>query len=304
MRIVPRRAAPPAPAPYAAADTAFAEAKTYLSSREARQMSESDLERELDRRGRELMRKLLRSHLDQRSPGEAEGPVAGADGVERRERRLHKRAVEDDLRHGGRQPRRLRGSRSRQSASAGRVAEPAAGALLAGGASAGGGGGLVAVVRRSAVGYVRQHRRGGAEASGGAVGGSRGRGLRRVLRVAPRGVGRAGTGGVGGRAHLRRQGGGAAPRGPARGDAQGGGAAPPATGAAVSVQPPEAGREEALEADGDGGRRLFGRAVRAERGGVPAELDAPAAGGHDGEDQESQDTGAAPPGGEAGVGEP
>ena len=94
MRVVPRRPAPPAPAPYAAADTAFAEAKTYLSSREARQMSESDLERELDRRGRELMRKLLRGHLDQRSPGEAAGPVAGADGVERRERRLHKRAVE------------------------------------------------------------------------------------------------------------------------------------------------------------------------------------------------------------------
>ena len=57
-------------------------------------MSESDLERELDRRGRELMQKLLQGHLDQRRPGEAAGPVAGSDGVECRERRVHERAVE------------------------------------------------------------------------------------------------------------------------------------------------------------------------------------------------------------------
>ena len=57
-------------------------------------MSESDLERELHRRGQDLMRKLLQGHLDQRRPAEAAGPVAGADGVERRERRVHKRAVE------------------------------------------------------------------------------------------------------------------------------------------------------------------------------------------------------------------
>ena len=94
MRVVPHPAAASAPAPYAAADEAFAEAKAYLSSREARQMSESDLERELHRRGQELMQKLLQGHLDQRSPGEAAGPVAGPDGVECRERRVHKRAVE------------------------------------------------------------------------------------------------------------------------------------------------------------------------------------------------------------------
>ena len=69
MRVVPHPAAASAPAPYAAAETAFAEAKAYLSSREARQMSESDLERELHRRGQELMQKLLQGHLDQRSPG-------------------------------------------------------------------------------------------------------------------------------------------------------------------------------------------------------------------------------------------
>ena len=55
MQVVPRRTAPPAPAPYAAAEASFAETKAYLSSREALQMRESDLERELNRRGQELM---------------------------------------------------------------------------------------------------------------------------------------------------------------------------------------------------------------------------------------------------------
>ena len=94
MRIVAHRAAPSAPAPYASADALFADAKAYLSSREALQMSESDLERELHRRGQELVRKLLQGHLDQRSPGEAVGPVEGADGVERSERRVHDRRLE------------------------------------------------------------------------------------------------------------------------------------------------------------------------------------------------------------------
>ena len=94
MQVVPPCAAPPAPAPYAAAETAFAETKAYLSSHEALQMSESDLERELHRRGQELMRKLLEGHLDQRSPGEATGPVEGADGVERPEQRVHDRRLE------------------------------------------------------------------------------------------------------------------------------------------------------------------------------------------------------------------
>ena len=94
MRAVAPSAAAPDPAPYAAADAAFAAAKAYLCSREARQMSESDLERELHRRGQELMRKLLQGHLDQRSPGEVAGPVAGADDVERLERRVHERHLE------------------------------------------------------------------------------------------------------------------------------------------------------------------------------------------------------------------
>ncbi|MCH7746719.1 MAG: ISKra4 family transposase [Acidobacteria bacterium] len=85
---------PPVDAPYAAAEAAFAQAKAYLSSRDAQHMSESDLERELHRRGQELMRKLLQGHLEQRSPGEAAGPVEGADGVARSERRVHARHLE------------------------------------------------------------------------------------------------------------------------------------------------------------------------------------------------------------------
>ena len=97
MRAVAHRAALPNHVPYAA-EAAFAEAKAFLCSREARQMSESDLERALHRRGQELVHKLLQGHLEQRSPREAAGPVEGGD-EEALEahgdggRRLHGRAV-------------------------------------------------------------------------------------------------------------------------------------------------------------------------------------------------------------------
>ena len=67
----------------------FADAKAFLSSSEARQMSESELERELHRRGQELIRKLLQEHHDQRSPGETAGPAEDASGVECSEPCLH-----------------------------------------------------------------------------------------------------------------------------------------------------------------------------------------------------------------------
>ena len=53
MRDVAHSAASPDQAPYAVAEAVFADAKAYLSSREAQQMSESELERELHRRGQE-----------------------------------------------------------------------------------------------------------------------------------------------------------------------------------------------------------------------------------------------------------
>ena len=82
----------PSPAPCAAADAVFADAKAFLASNEARQMSESELERELHRRGQKLVRKLLQGHHDQRSPGQVAGPAEDASGVEcsaRREQDSH-----------------------------------------------------------------------------------------------------------------------------------------------------------------------------------------------------------------------
>ena len=83
---VPRTGVPcidlPSRAPCAAADAVFADAKAFLSSSEARQMSESELERELHRRRQDLVRKLLQGHRDQRSPKEAAGPAEDTSGVE------------------------------------------------------------------------------------------------------------------------------------------------------------------------------------------------------------------------------
>ena len=84
-----------------AADAVFADAKAFLSSSEARQMSESELERELHRRGQELIRKLLQEHHDQRSPGETAGPAEDASGVECSEPCVHDSPTErtSDARH-------------------------------------------------------------------------------------------------------------------------------------------------------------------------------------------------------------
>ena len=87
MRARVPSASSPEQTPYAAADAAFAEATAYLASREAQQMSESELERELHRLGQELMDKLLQGHREQRnSPAEAADPVEGTDEVDVMER--------------------------------------------------------------------------------------------------------------------------------------------------------------------------------------------------------------------------
>ena len=95
---VPRTGVPcidlPSRAPCAAADAVFADAKAFLSSSEARQMSESELERELHRRRQDLARKLLQGHRDQRSPKEAAGPAEDTSGVECSEPREHESHAE------------------------------------------------------------------------------------------------------------------------------------------------------------------------------------------------------------------
>jgi hypothetical protein len=67
--------------PFAAADQAYATITQFLRSPEARQVKHSDLERQLEGMGRELMRKLLQAHLDLRQPGEAVEPVQDAAGT-------------------------------------------------------------------------------------------------------------------------------------------------------------------------------------------------------------------------------
>jgi len=65
----------------------------YLHSPERQSMSHSDLERELEIQGRELLRRLYQEHLQLRGMGEAGEPVQGADGVERTQRRTHKKGL-------------------------------------------------------------------------------------------------------------------------------------------------------------------------------------------------------------------
>lgn len=80
--------------PFAQARQSFGAIETFLGSKEACSLKESDLERELEKRGRELMRQLLQAHIEVRGPGEAAGPVKGGDGEERVQQRLHDRGLE------------------------------------------------------------------------------------------------------------------------------------------------------------------------------------------------------------------
>jgi len=73
---------------------AFEDIVERLDCEEVRLMTHSDLERELEKRGRELMRKLLQEHLESRGPGESVQPVRGSDGVERSRVRLQERKLE------------------------------------------------------------------------------------------------------------------------------------------------------------------------------------------------------------------
>jgi hypothetical protein len=61
--------------PFAAAEQAYANISEFLGSKEACQVKHSELERQLEGMGRELLRKLLQAHLDLRQPGQAVEPV-------------------------------------------------------------------------------------------------------------------------------------------------------------------------------------------------------------------------------------
>jgi len=79
--------------PFAASERVFAELTDRLAKRETLVMTHGDLERLLDRDGRELLRQLLQDHLDLRGPGEARSDVVGARGVRRTQARLRERQL-------------------------------------------------------------------------------------------------------------------------------------------------------------------------------------------------------------------
>jgi hypothetical protein len=79
---------------FAAGDDEYATITSFLSSTEARALNHSDLERQLEGMGRELLRKLLQAHLDERQPGAAVEPVRDAEGVPRAPTPVQTRTLE------------------------------------------------------------------------------------------------------------------------------------------------------------------------------------------------------------------
>jgi hypothetical protein len=79
---------------FSAADQAYATITSFLRSQEAWQVKHSELERQLEVMGRDLMRKLLQAHLDLRQPGAATQPVQDAAGNTRVPTAAHTRNLE------------------------------------------------------------------------------------------------------------------------------------------------------------------------------------------------------------------
>lgn len=69
-------------------------AREFAASEEARGMKHSDMEREIEARGREMMRTLYQAWLDQQAPGDAEETVRDVEGRERGRKRLQTRELE------------------------------------------------------------------------------------------------------------------------------------------------------------------------------------------------------------------
>jgi len=80
--------------PFAAADKVYATISEFLRSEEARQVKHSELERQLEGMGRDLLRQLLQAHLDMRQPGQAIEPVRDAAGTTLTPTPVHGRSLE------------------------------------------------------------------------------------------------------------------------------------------------------------------------------------------------------------------
>jgi len=80
--------------PYARGRQYFQSVTVFLDSEDSRSMHLSELERELQKKGMELMRLMLQEHLQSRSCGRCDQPVIDAHGIEMPLIRLHERKVE------------------------------------------------------------------------------------------------------------------------------------------------------------------------------------------------------------------
>jgi hypothetical protein len=79
--------------PFAESQRVFDDLTARLSGAAAMQMTHADLERLLDKDGKELLRQLLQDHLDLRGPGEACVPVVSSGGIEMPHARLRERRL-------------------------------------------------------------------------------------------------------------------------------------------------------------------------------------------------------------------
>lgn len=84
---------PVPPDPYERSTQQFGAIREFAGSGKANEMTQSELERELEERVRELKRQLLQDHLDHREGGRALQAVTDAEGRERKVERGHERTL-------------------------------------------------------------------------------------------------------------------------------------------------------------------------------------------------------------------
>ncbi len=79
---------------YEMSRTEFENMIDFLESEDVATMSQSDLERAIQKKSFELMRQLLQEHIRNRGPGICGEPVVGVDGIKRSRVQLHERQIE------------------------------------------------------------------------------------------------------------------------------------------------------------------------------------------------------------------
>lgn len=80
--------------PLVTPDEEYSQLREFVKSPEARALKHSDMERQIQEHGQEVMRKLYQAWLDLKAQEEVEGPVVDAQGNERTRRRVQARDLE------------------------------------------------------------------------------------------------------------------------------------------------------------------------------------------------------------------